>query len=232
MSAPSLQTLLLIDTSGPTGTIALAVDGTLVSKRESEQARDHAAIINIAIEEILQEGSARMADLTGICVMAGPGSYTGLRIGLATAKGFCYALEIPLFLQRNLEVLAADARASLPNHEAYLVVLPARSGEYFLAAYNGAGRALIPPRHAMKAEVVLLLNSLPANAVTCGSESAAAEVCSTLPILFVAHGDKVKVWIDAATAQIARGESTPLAEAVPYYLKAAFTTKPKTHIKQ
>ncbi len=231
MPASTSQILLLIDTSGPAGTVALAVDGGLASRRHSEQARDHAAVVNSAIAEILQESGLKLADLTGVCVLAGPGSYTGLRIALATAKGLCYALEILLFLQNNLEVLAADARASSPNHDAYLVVLPARSSEYFLAAYGASGDVLVEPRHVMKAELPALLAALPPDAVACGAKEASEEICSTSPIRFLPEVDLLKAWIATASAQVARGKSAPLAGAVPFYLKAAFTTTPKPHIK-
>ena len=230
MSAFPSQRLLLLDTSGPAGTVALVVDGKLVSKRHSSQARDHAAVVNAAIAEVLEEGHLRMADLTGICVMAGPGSYTGLRIGLATAKGLCYALEVPLYLQNNLEVLAAGARAVLPSHEACFVILPARSSEYFLAAYNSAGEVLLAPRHAMKDEAIALLAGLPDTTIICGDSSAANEVCSTRRFPFVAETDALGAWISVAVVQVLNGESTPIAEATPFYLKSAFITTPRVKV--
>lgn len=226
------QRLLLIDTAGLIGVIALSVDGKLISKRQSEQARDHAAVINTAIVKVLEDGNLRLADLTGICVMAGPGSYTGLRIALATSKGLCYALEIPLFLQNNLEILAADARRSAPDYDCYFAILPARSGEYFLAAYGSAGNLLIAPRHAMKEEACILLEGLPAKAMMCGTGSVAEEVCLRAARPFIEGKDTLSAWAQLAFAQVACGESTPLAEAVPLYLKAAFTTTSKLHIKQ
>lgn len=230
MSVLSTQRLLLLDTSGPAGVVALAVDGRLVSKRHSSQARDHAAVVNAAIAEVLEEGHLRMADVTGICVMAGPGSYTGLRIGLATAKGLCYTLEVPLYLQNNLEVLAAGARAVASLHDACFVILPARSGEYFLAAYDLAGVASLAPRHAMKAEAIALCARLPARTMICGDSSAAGEVCSTRQFSVFAETGTLDAWISVAVTQVLNGESTPIAEATPFYLKTAFTTTPRVKV--
>jgi tRNA threonylcarbamoyladenosine biosynthesis protein TsaB len=184
-------------------------------------------VVNNAIAEVLHKGGARMTDLSGICVMAGPGSYTGLRIGLSTAKGLCYALEVPLYLQNNLEVLAADVRIEFPNCEAYLVVLHARSGEYFLAAYDREGEIVVDPSHTLKEKAMELVARLPKGTIVCGSHKAAEEVCLMMTAAFVEEIDALKAWISVCTRQILRGESTPLAAAVPFYLKAAFTTTPK-----
>src|ERR1035437_1453422 len=101
-----MQYLLHIDTSTDTGVVALNCDGVILAYKVNEEARNHASTINIMIEKLLAGVKISLSDLDGIVVCAGPGSYTGLRIGLATAKGLCYALNVPLILDNKLTLLA------------------------------------------------------------------------------------------------------------------------------
>jgi tRNA threonylcarbamoyladenosine biosynthesis protein TsaB len=90
--------------------VALARDGELVALRESTGERDHAARVAVFTEEVLSEGGIAAADLSAIAVSKGPGSYTGLRIGVSFAKGMCYALGVPLIGVGSLESLFCAAR--------------------------------------------------------------------------------------------------------------------------
>src|ERR1019366_2430074 len=101
--------LLHIDTSTDTGAVAIGGDGNLLAYRANTETRNHATTINNMINDVLAEVKISLEDLSCIVVCAGPGSYTGLRIGLATAKGLCYALDKPLMLDNRLTLLAYQA---------------------------------------------------------------------------------------------------------------------------
>src|ERR1700733_11639156 len=98
--------LLLIDTSQETGTAALSQDGHVLFSEENKIAKEHASWLHVAIERMLAEAKITLRDLEAVAVVAGPGSYTGLRVGMAAAKGFCYALKIPLITENTLRVMA------------------------------------------------------------------------------------------------------------------------------
>jgi tRNA threonylcarbamoyladenosine biosynthesis protein TsaB len=104
------MTLILnIDTSQDTACVSLADDGAIIKAVTNETQKDHAAWIHPAIEKLFEETEYNVNDLAAIGVSNGPGSYTGLRIGLSTAKGLCYALKIPLITIGTLEVMAFNA---------------------------------------------------------------------------------------------------------------------------
>jgi tRNA threonylcarbamoyladenosine biosynthesis protein TsaB len=86
--------ILLIDTAQETGTIAISKDGRILFSEENKIAKEHAAWLHPAISRLLDKAKKTVRDLDAVSVMAGPGSYTGLRVGMAAAKGLCYALKI------------------------------------------------------------------------------------------------------------------------------------------
>lgn len=141
--------LLNIDTATENASICLSKDGTALRTLVNNQQRDHAAWIQPAIEQLLKETKNTVKDLQGIAVTAGPGSYTGLRVGLATAKGLCFALNIPLITENTLRVMAYTAtQQSFPNGDEYSIkaglknatilcpMIDARRMEVFTALYD------------------------------------------------------------------------------------------------
>lgn len=105
--------ILNIDTATENAGICLARDASVVANRVNRDQRDHASWIQPAIAEMMAEAGYAMNQLEAVAVTAGPGSYTGLRVGLATAKGLCYALNIPLITESTLKVIAYATRAAM-----------------------------------------------------------------------------------------------------------------------
>lgn len=101
--------ILNIETATKNCSVALAKDGEIIVCREiAEMGYSHAEKLHVFIEEILIEANLKFSDLKAIAVSQGPGSYTGLRIGVSAAKGLCYALDIPLIAVDTLEILASQ----------------------------------------------------------------------------------------------------------------------------
>ncbi|WP_414000094.1 tRNA (adenosine(37)-N6)-threonylcarbamoyltransferase complex dimerization subunit type 1 TsaB [Flavobacterium sp. W1B] len=102
--------ILNIETSTKNCSVAVAKEGkTIVCKEIAEEGYSHAERLHVFIEESLKEARITYKDLTAIAVSQGPGSYTGLRIGVSAAKGLCFALGIPLIAVDTLQILAAQA---------------------------------------------------------------------------------------------------------------------------
>lgn len=110
--------ILCIETGTDTCSVGLAKNGELIALRESSEERDHARRVAVYTEEILAGHGLDAADLDAVAVGKGPGSYTGLRIGVSFAKGLCYGLRIPLIGIGSLDSLA---RAAIEDYEAGLV---------------------------------------------------------------------------------------------------------------
>lgn len=102
--------ILSIETGTDICSVALSNDGELMALRESSEGRDHAKKVAIFVDELLKETGVQPSDLDAIAVGKGPGSYTGLRIGVSFAKGMCYALNIPLIAVGSLDALVQVAR--------------------------------------------------------------------------------------------------------------------------
>ena len=98
-----MAAILNIETATPLCSVALAIDGRLIAQRETQEEKSHAARLTVFIEEILKEQGLQIKDLHAIAIGKGPGSYTGLRIGVSTAKGLCYGAGIPLIAVSTLQ---------------------------------------------------------------------------------------------------------------------------------
>ena len=101
-----MSLILAIETATSVCSVALARDGSLLSIREATSLNAHSSILTVLIDELFREVDLRYAELDAIAVSMGPGSYTGLRIGAATAKGLCYGLDKPLIAIPTLQAMA------------------------------------------------------------------------------------------------------------------------------
>ena len=102
--------ILCIETGTDICSVGIAENGELVSLRESDEGRDHARKVGVFVDEILKENRLDPDDLDAVAVGKGPGSYTGLRIGVSFAKGLCYGLRKPLVAVGSLDALCEVAR--------------------------------------------------------------------------------------------------------------------------
>jgi len=128
--------ILLIDTSQETGTVALSEEGQILFAEENKPAKDHAGWLHTAIARLLTQAGKSLRDLDAVSVIAGPGSYTGLRVAMASAKGFCYALKIPLITRNTLQVMAESMRSIAAEKGALICpMIDARREEVFTALY-------------------------------------------------------------------------------------------------
>jgi tRNA threonylcarbamoyladenosine biosynthesis protein TsaB len=128
--------IINIDTSTECAGICLSQDGKTLAMAQNAQQKDHSSWLHPAIEKLLQETGYRARDLQAVAVTAGPGSYTGLRVGMAAAKGFCYALGIPLITENTLKVMAFAASGQYPESDLFCPMIDARRMEVFTAVYQ------------------------------------------------------------------------------------------------
>ena len=129
--------LLCIETSGKNCSVALFEGLQLVSIREMHTEQfSHSENLHVFIEQVLKESNLQPKAIKAIAISAGPGSYTGLRIGVATAKGLCYGWDIPLIALPTLRILAEQVTYEFTDIEYIIPMIDARRMEVFTAVYS------------------------------------------------------------------------------------------------
>lgn len=132
-----MATILQIETATPVCSVALSVNGETVALKEQAGQNMHASNLTLFIEEALQMAKLSYAQLDAIAVSKGPGSYTGLRIGVSTAKGLCFALDKPLIAIGTLQMMANGFLQQHPNYGGLICpMIDARRMEVFTAMFD------------------------------------------------------------------------------------------------
>lgn len=146
-----MSRIILIETSTALCSAAIAVDGKIACYRESVTPRAQAAMTAPFVKEMLDSLGVRAGDCDAVCVSAGPGSFTGLRVGVSTAKGLCFAAGIPLLSVGTLDILAFQAISEglLPEGCRHIVpMIDARRMEVYTSVFSPEGERLseVEPR--------------------------------------------------------------------------------------
>jgi tRNA threonylcarbamoyladenosine biosynthesis protein TsaB len=141
-----MPTILHIDTATERAGVCISQDGRVLHQFESLEQKNHAAFIQPAIQNLLLESGLTLPAVDAVAVTSGPGSYTGLRVGLASAKGICFALDKPLILLNTLKVMASAIRAKMDTTDLVCPMIDARRMEVFTAVYDASLQEILPPR--------------------------------------------------------------------------------------
>jgi tRNA threonylcarbamoyladenosine biosynthesis protein TsaB len=146
-----MAAILNIETATPLCSVALAIDGRLIAQRETREEKSHAARLTVFIDEILKAENLRIRDLHAIAIGKGPGSYTGLRIGVSTAKGLCYGAGIPLIAVGTLRIMfnyaieiCRERSIPLDENALFCPMIDARRMEVFSCLYKASGEEKEP----------------------------------------------------------------------------------------
>ena len=140
-----MSLILNIETATSACSVALANNGNIIASKEIDDGHVHAEKITLFIQELMKEASLPLTKLDAIAVGTGPGSYTGLRIGTATAKGLCYSLDKPLIAVPTLKAMAYGAAQKLQRTDAlYCPMIDARRLEVYTALYDYNSKEIMP----------------------------------------------------------------------------------------
>ena len=137
-----MPTILNIETSTDICSICLSRDGEVLTIRETERSYSHSEVIAVFIDECVKEAGIEMKDIDAIAISQGPGSYTALRIGAATAKGICFAMSIPLIAIGTLDALRDSIRSKAGSNDLIIPMIDARRKEVYRCVYNSNGEVL------------------------------------------------------------------------------------------
>ncbi|MBQ8420829.1 MAG: tRNA (adenosine(37)-N6)-threonylcarbamoyltransferase complex dimerization subunit type 1 TsaB [Bacteroidales bacterium] len=176
-----MERIILIETSTALCSTALAEDGAIVSYRESSAPKAHASLTAVFIQEMLDGRGITLADCDAVCVSMGPGSYTGLRVGVSTAKGLCFGAKKPLLAVGTLDTLVAQASdmATPPLH--IVPMIDARRMEVYTATFSRSsaqGSDLEPGAWQQITETAPMIID----------ENSFADILNDGPVLFIGDG--------------------------------------------
>ena len=228
-----MANILNIETSTDVCSVALTSEGQVLDHRENYEGQTHATLLSQYVKEMLDYARSRELTLDAIAVSIGPGSYTGLRIGLSEAKGLAFGLQVPLIGVNTLQLMTVS---TMFNHfieedkVLYVPMIDARRMEVYTAAYTPALEAVVEPQamildeHSFGSQLeqgytlVLMGN---------GSDKA-RQVLSRDGVRFIEGIKPVAVDMLALAEKAYRaGEFIDVAYSTPLYLKEFQATKPK-----
>jgi tRNA threonylcarbamoyladenosine biosynthesis protein TsaB len=144
----TMSVILQIETATTSCSIALAIDGHVLAFKQVNERNIHAEVITIFIDELINTAGLTYNDIDAVAVSCGPGSYTGLRIGVSTAKGLCFALDKPLIAIETLEAMAYgvinDKAITIDEDTLLCPMIDARRMEVYCALFNNQGLKIRP----------------------------------------------------------------------------------------
>lgn len=220
--------------------IALSYQGHLHALREQNgQDYSHSSLLTSFIEEIIRESGISMADLSAVAVSRGPGSYTGLRIGVSAAKGICYGLDIPLIAVNSLEAMAYHFREGLLRRSDFILpaalealfcpMTDARRMEVYYALYD----ARLCEKRKTRAAVITpesfqpLLERYKVFFFGDGAEKCRPLLGSPNAMVFPGVWPSAKGMIALAHEKFLKGQFEDTAYFEPFYLKDFVAGKPR-----
>ncbi len=229
-----MATILNIETSGTTCSAALTSEGMILAHRENFDGRNHAALLSDFVKYCLDHAREHSMKLDAVAVSMGPGSYTGLRIGLSEAKGLAYALDIPMIGIPTLELLATRVMFSSDDIDPDSIFIPmvdARRMEVYTAAYDFGLRPLLAPQPLIldaDSYAELRGTGRPLLYFGSGAEKAQEVFASDSQARFVPGVEALAVdMIALAERAFARRDFIDTAYSTPLYLKDFQATTPK-----
>ncbi len=241
-----MERIILIETSTALCSVALAENGEIVSYKASSAPKAHASLTAVFINDMLSEKGITLADCDAVCVSMGPGSYTGLRVGVSTAKGLCFGSKKPLLAVGTLDTLVAQAASEFTASD----VIP-DSPKHVIPDLIRNLRYIIPMVDARRMEVYTAVftpdgRQITETAPVIVDESSFASHLEEGPVLFIGDGagkcadvikhpnarfiqcwPKASAMLSPALKAFREGRFEDVAYFEPFYLKEFVATVSK-----
>jgi tRNA threonylcarbamoyladenosine biosynthesis protein TsaB len=223
-----MSLILNIDTSSTQASVSISRDGALLAKIQNEDQKEHASFLQAAVKKLMAAQQLLLHDLGAVAVVNGPGSYTGLRVGLASAKGICYVLGKPLITLGTLPLMAKAAISHLKTNSTCLPLIcpmiDARRMEVFTGVYNASLEA-VEPAQAKILTSESFVDILRHNKMLFFGNGADKfkGITNHANALFAGSFDTSEALSVLAYSSFERGLFTDLAYSEPLYLKEFYT---------
>ena len=226
-----MANIINIDTSTEVCSVALTSQGTVIEHREDYSGQNHAKLLSPFIADILQYSTSRDIKIDAVAVSLGPGSYTGLRIGLSEAKGLAFGLGVPLIGVDTLKLLCVSAMFSryVDESSLFIPMIDARRMEVYCALYNRALHEVLPTQALVIDETSFRdqLDQHPIYFMGNGADKCAEVIKHPNAHFIKGIVPRAKNMVPLAEMAMAREEFEDVAYFEPYYLKEFVATKSK-----
>jgi tRNA threonylcarbamoyladenosine biosynthesis protein TsaB len=225
-----MSTILQIETATQVCSVAVSVNGKTIAIKEQKAPNIHAASLTLFIEEAMATAKLSYADLDAIAVSMGPGSYTGLRIGVSTAKGLCFALDKPLIAINTLKLMANGYLLQHPNYGGLICpMIDARRMEVFTAVFEHhlEEREFTHAKIIDDKSFVLELQNNYVSFIGDGAEKCKAVINHPNAHFYTENFNSAGYMSNLAHAAYELKQFEDVAYFEPYYLKDFVATTPK-----
>lgn len=238
-----MATILNIETATEVCSVNLARNGEILIEKESSEGLNHSQLLTVFIEELFRESSFNPAKLDAVAVSKGPGSYTGLRIGVSVAKGLCYSLGIPLIAVGTLDALGKYAALHKESYVAdsvdlknalFCPMIDARRMEVYTALFNANGDNVEPVSAKIIDENSFsgYLNQHTVLFFGNGAEKCKPAITHSNALFSGPLKASARFMINLAEEKYNKKEIEDVAYFEPFYLKNFIATIPKNKILQ
>lgn len=238
-----MATILNIETATEVCSVNLARDGEIFAEKESREGLNHSQLLTVFIDEIFRESNFDPTQLNAVAVSKGPGSYTGLRIGVSVAKGLCYSLGIPLIAIGTIDALgkftAAHNDEQVPDltntdDALFCPMIDARRMEVYTALFNAKGEKIEPVSAKIIDENSFAEYLKHHSVVFFGNGAEKCKPALTHPNALFSGPLKAsaRFMIKLAEEKYNKNEFEDVAYFEPFYLKNFIATVPKNKVFQ
>lgn len=211
--------ILAIETSASKCSVAVLLEG-LIYQEEAEEAYSHVSMLNKLIDRLLRVNAISYDMLTGVVISKGPGSYTGLRVGSSTAKGLCYALDIPLVA---VDTLYAIAHKHFSEDQKTLIVpvIDARRNEVYMSVYNESEDQIVSPTSCIVEEGFLsdYADAYDKIKVIGNAADKCKQLCTLDGVNYVQSELDASQLLQASISSFEAADYQNLSSFTPFYLK-------------
>jgi len=223
------QFILHINSTTGICSVALSDADQLIVFKETTEANSHTEVITLFIRDIMNEAEIDYKDLSAVALASGPGSYTSLRVGCSTAKGICFAHDVPLITIPSLDILASSCVSKAAKGDFIIPMIDARRMEVYTAVYDHNGFKL-DQDHALIVDETAYESYIDANITHHLIGNGAEKTLALLPqssLAFHKHYSSASYMPDLATKALLAKDFSDLGYFEPFYLKGANVTKSK-----
>jgi tRNA threonylcarbamoyladenosine biosynthesis protein TsaB len=215
-------TVLALTTSTPIASVALVDDGRVLAEIAHGDPRGHAERLFDLVDRALASAGRARSDIHLVACDIGPGSFTGVRIGVASAKGIAEGLGVPLAGVVSLDAMAAGARAACPPHRLVAALIDAKKDEVYVAVYDGERELLAPSHVPRTAAAEHVLAATAGRAFVCVVDEGDLAGAAPSAVRTLVEPPSA-TWIARLAPSRLPGERTPAldpGEVVPLYVRA------------